>query len=329
MVNMNGDLSGMNPMPLRSSVLRMLREHQGTLSGQTIAARLSVSRVAVWKQVGVLREQGYRIESSPSGYTLLDQGDLLLPWEIAPAGAGLRLLRRVASTMDVAREEAEAASETQAPEGSRDLLVIADEQERGRGRRGRTWISPRGGLYLTYLLHPRASLTEGWMYQTAAALALARVLRDRFRIPARLKWPNDLLVDERKIAGVLTEIRGEGSEIRWISVGLGVNVNVPVGMEGTTSISALLGKDIARKDLVEAWLGEMDRRLLRLPDESPRAEWVSLCCTLGRRVIVRAGEREVRGFAEGIGSHGELLLRDGSGSTGRIAAGDCLHENDR
>lgn len=216
-------------------------------------------------------------------------------------------LGQVSSTQDALRSLLERGEATGATEGT---VIVAETQEAGRGRRGRRWRSPRGGLYVSILLHsdPLLSLMAG--------LAVARALRDE-GIDARLKWPNDVLVGEKKIAGILVEaVRG------WALVGIGVNVS-EVPLPTATSAEAETGREVSLEVLLERilrHLGQARERVLPAYRE--------LCSTIGRRVLVESGvgptRRRLTGLARGVDPLGRLLVEAEEGLEA-VAAGSCRH----
>jgi len=191
------------------------------------------------------------------------------------------------------------------------FLVLAEEQERGEGRRGRTWVSPRGGLYASLVVSPRPLLA------VRAGVAVATTLRD-CGIAAVLKWPNDVLVRDRKIAGVLIEVLDDAA-----IVGIGVNL-APVLVPGATSLFEEVGHVVERDDLLEGIL----RRLLAEDEEGLPERYTELCATIGRRVRLEFGgggsHRALVGRALGIDGSGRLVVESG-GRVEAVSTGDCLH----
>ena len=233
---------------------------------------------------------------------------------IVRAGVKIHFFPEVESTMDVARELAR-RGETGA--------VVADIQRRGRGRHGRTWLSPRGGLYLTLILRsapPRLSLLP-----LAAGVAVARALRRLYGIEVRLKWPNDLLYRERKLGGILLEASFHREIPEFILLGLGLNLNTPVSGEEPRAISLLeiLGHRVDRDELLRVLLAEILHSLELSPEDILRS-WKSLSATLGQEVRVHTPHGEIRGRALDLTPQGGLLLETPEGLR-EVLSGDCIH----
>lgn len=296
------------------------------LNGEKLARELSISRVAVSKHIAKLRGLGYEIEGRPGvGYRMLGGPDLPLPAEVNPllttrfwadlTGGGV-----TGSTNDDARALARAG----AAEGT---VVLASRQTGGRGRLGREWDSPEGGVYLSAILRPAVAPPGIASLALVVALGVARGLRSLGFSPT-LKWPNDVLLGGRKLAGVLLEAMGEADRLAWVVVGIGINVHRPEsgGLEGA------------------AWLDEIQPGI-RMPQVAAavldgiasayaewlaggfgalRAEYEEACAMLGRVVTVRdlGGEVRASGIACGVDDDGRLLVRAEGGSTVAVVAGD-------
>lgn len=303
---------------ISSSIIRRLRAASGDwVSGKAIGDVLGISRAAVWKHIQHLRSMGYKIESSTRlGYRLLGPEPIYLH---IPKGICSRLimLESVGSTNDFAREIASGSESW--------TVVIAEIQTAGRGRLGREWLSPTGGIWMSIILKPRVPPSEAFRYTMAASVAVCRSLRDLYGLNARIKWPNDVLVNGRKICGILTEISAELDIINYIVIGIGINANMSASSLpeewNATTISAELGMEISRVELIIRVLEEM-RALLESGELYQ--EWVRLSDTINRRVRVR-GFGEVIGLAESLEPDGALILRRDDGKLVRILAGDCIH----
>lgn len=235
-------------------------------------------------------------------------------------GRNVRYLPRVASTQDIARAEAEGG----VPEGT---AVLAEEQTSGRGRLGRPWLSPAGkNIYVTLILRPPA-----WRLRSlsiVAPLAVAEALEGAAGLASRVKWPNDVLVGGRKIAGILieTELAGEGVNYALVGVGLNVNLDVaaaPEIAEIATSVRRELSREVSREELLAALLNAFERRYEEAAaSDAAFLAWRSRLDTLGRRVRATLGERVEEGVAEDVDAEGSLLLRRDDGSLATVEAGD-------
>jgi len=233
-------------------------------------------------------------------------------------GRQLVYLTRTTSTQDVAAGEAARG----APDGT---FVIAEEQTAGRGRLDRSWVSPPGAnLYLTLVLRP--SVQRLRLLSVVSGLAVAEALEPATGLSPRLKWPNDVLVGERKIGGALIRSELRGDAVDYALVGIGVNVNfdvaaVPEIAEIATSVRRETGADASREELLAALLNAFET-LYEEPAEAVLAAWRSRLDTLGRRVRATLGERVEEGVAEDVDGDGSLLIRRDDGSLAVVEAGD-------
>jgi BirA family biotin operon repressor/biotin-[acetyl-CoA-carboxylase] ligase len=216
-------------------------------------------------------------------------------------------------------------AESRAPEGT---VVVAEEQTAGRGRLGRPWVSPRGGVWLSVILRPDLPLPRVPLIGLAASVAAARSILTTTGLAARVKWPNDVLVGGRKVVGVLLEAGAEGE---WVVVGIGVNANVshaalPKGAGyPATSLQELLGRPMDRVALLQALLGELERGYdgLRLGDTpSVLRRWREMSDTLGRNVRVETAAGAIEGVAADIDGEGALLIERRGGAIQRVVAGE-------
>jgi BirA family biotin operon repressor/biotin-[acetyl-CoA-carboxylase] ligase len=312
------------------AVLQVLRGAPDPVSGEKLAAQLGLSRAAVWKRIQRLKAQGYAIEGSPRrGYRLLAVPDKLLPEEIL---LGLRTRRltgpvhhyeTLGSTNDLAKDLAARG----APEGT---VVVAETQTGGRGRLGREWDSPAGvGLYASLVLRPMLPPLELPQITLTTAVAVVRALRRAAGVTPGIKWPNDLLLDGKKLGGILTEMESESDRIRHVVVGLGLNVNnpgFPPQLAATaTSLALATGKTYARVDLLKAWLEEFEglyERFLHQGFPEILEEWKAAAVTLGQAVTVRQGPRTIAGQALDVAADGALLLRTADGDVVRVTSGE-------
>lgn len=212
---------------LRDQVLALLKAGDAPCSGEGMSRTLGVSRAAVWKAVEALRQEGYVISSAPHrGYRLEDSPDLLSPGELAGALAGRTVGAALLclDTVDSTNNELKRRADTR-PDG---LAVLAQEQTGGRGRLGRSFVSPAGkGLYLSVLLRPQCVLADAGMLTAWTAVAVCRALERCCGVRAGIKWPNDIVLEGRKLCGILTELEleAETAALRHVIVGVGINVS--------------------------------------------------------------------------------------------------------
>ncbi|ASJ02413.1 hypothetical protein A3L09_03670 [Thermococcus profundus] len=233
--------------PQKRRILEFLRKND-TVSGELIGRELGISRTAVWKHVEELKELGYGIESTSIGYRLVYDPGIPYPWELDVESVYYRVTR---STMDEARKLAEKGS----PSG---LFVIAGEQRSGKGRRGRGWHSPPGGLYFSLILRPGMPMEDVRRVEESALLAVEGFMNSLgLNADASRRG---IIVNGRKIGGILTEAYGEVDEVRFVILGVGINVNNPVP-EGATSLSLELGKSPSLLEVARSLFGVLLKEL--------------------------------------------------------------------
>jgi BirA family transcriptional regulator, biotin operon repressor / biotin---[acetyl-CoA-carboxylase] ligase len=314
-------------------ILRALRTCEGGVSGADLAEELGVRRAAVWERIQELRDLGYVIEASPhQGYRLLSAPDVLHADDLLARldrnrviGRDVRVFEETTSTNDIV----EKLARDDVAEG---VVVFAETQTRGRGRLGRVWVSPRGkGLWLSILLRPSLRPVAVTRLTIAAAMALVRAVEGSTGLRAGVKWPNDLVLGGRKVAGILLETRADQDRVRHVIMGIGVDVNqagaeFPPDLRGAvTSLRMESGRFLSRSDLAVALLRELDRDYARAVGngfDALAAEWESRCVTLGQRVSIQAGQRWVEGRAESLDADGALLVRTQHGRLERMTGGD-------
>ena len=232
---------------------------------------------------------------------------------------------RLESTNDTAIRMAEDG----VPEGT---VVVALEQTSGRGRLGRTWSSPPGdGLYLSVILRPGVPFDQFWQMAFVAALAAAEAIRQVSGLTPEIKWPNDVLLNGRKVCGILVETREHGETGRPVIVGIGANLNnrefPPDIADKATSIMLETGQPVSPRQMEEALLSCLDRfytEYLRDGFAPTLAQWKTLDCTAGRRVSVVTGAGVVEGTAQEVDSNGDLIVRRDDGTTARVTAGEVI-----
>lgn len=304
---------------MKAKIINRLRASGGFVSSSGLCSELGISRVAVWKHVRRLQALGYKIASGPKGYRLVFEPDTLFPWQFPGREERIVHLAEASSTMDVAKDAARRGCPAF-------TVVTADRQSAGRGRLHRVWQSAAGGLYFTVVLRPDIPVLQSVRVTFLASAALARVLRSRYGIEAGLKWPNDILVNGRKLCGLLSEMEAESDRLAFLNIGIGINVNnrVPAVEPPATSMKALLGRSVARREILTGFLDEFEPRMAAGGWESAIAEWKPLSVTLGRPVRIVAGRYEMRGVAVDVDVDGALILQEPGGSTQKIVYGDCF-----
>jgi BirA family biotin operon repressor/biotin-[acetyl-CoA-carboxylase] ligase len=311
----------------KEEILQVLREKGDYVSGEQIAELLGVSRAAVWKQVQALTREGYEIESHQNrGYRLVSAPDKLYVAEVRN-GLQTRLIgckvvhfETTTSTNIVARELAEEG----AAEGT---VVIAETQTRGKGRLGRQWITQPGGAWLSLVLKPGIDPAHAANVTLLAAVSVTKALRER-GVEAVIKWPNDVLVNGKKICGILTEMSAETDAVNFIVLGIGVNVNNDVPLETATTLKAELGQKVDRVKFVQGLLESLEEDYLTFREQGFTPilwSWRRYSDTLGRPVEVTYQGEIIRGVAQDIADDGSLIVKTKDGSVRKIVSGDCIH----
>ena len=321
-------------MTTDTRILTALRgSSSGFVSGAELSTQLGITRAAIWARIDELRKLGYEIAASPhGGYQLLSVPDVLHADDLLSlvhgnkiVGRDIRVFQETASTNDIV--------EKLARDGVKEgVVVFAESQRRGRGRLGRKWISPaRKGLWFSVLLRPDLRPQSATQLTVAAATALFRAIRDITGLTPEIKWPNDILIKGRKIAGVLTELSAELDQVNHLILGIGVDVNqtatdFPSELRKTaTSLKIEAGRPIHRADLAAAILRELDRDYARIVSQDfakVADEWQHQCTTIGQRVAIHIGDRVIQGHAESLDDDGALLVRTQHGRLERVIGGD-------
>lgn len=306
---------------MKGQILNILKTETDVVSGEILSASLGISRVSVWKHIKKLQEVGYNIEATPKGYLFISAPDALYPWEFGEKEHNIHYFDEVDSTMDIARELAR----KQCPHFT---VVIAGRQKKGRGRLKRSWLSSEGGLYFTIVVRPKIPPVLSSRVNFAASMILAQTLRNLFSINAMVKWPNDILVDGKKISGILSEMEAEIDRVSFISIGIGINVNNdPTTYEPmATSLKKILGKKVPRIEVLKAFLDHF-KDAVNDPDfNNVVSEWKKYTETLNRHVRIVTTHEVSEGLAVDVDDNGALMLKLEDGSVKKIIYGDCFHE---
>jgi len=313
-----------------TSPLLAALEGRGWQSGAAIAQRLGISRAAVWKQVERLRTRGYGIEAvAGRGYRLVSQSDLLLPEavrrEFRPSLLHGDIVHR--DSVDSTNLLAAALAREGANEGT---VVLAEQQTAGRGRLGRSWVSPaRINLYCSVILRPAIPPLEVPRLTLVAGIAVAEAILVSADVRAAIKWPNDVLIDGRKVAGVLTELEAEADRVRFVIVGIGVNLNAtlddfpPELRDKATSLALASGEPVERARFAARLLTALDAAyatFLRGGFAALRHRYEELHCLTGQPVTVD-GKPPLTGTVRGVDDSGALLV-ESAGQLQRVVSGE-------
>lgn len=309
---------------IHSRILTLLfRAPNHCLSIQDLTRDVTISRPQAETLINEIKMAGIPIETTGNTYTLIDPEDLLSPWGFDSETQNKILhYLQVPSTMNMARIMAEQGAAHMS-------CCVAEQQSAGRGRMDRTWLSPKGGLWFSLILRPQSPPAQAYIFNFAAAVSLHAAIRDLYGLDARVKWPNDLLLDGKKLTGLLSEIQIKDNAIRYLITGIGINVNntpvsTPRGL-APISLKAALGKPVPRRPLLKAFLSNFTE-LSSAPDiPGIMASWKSCSATMGARVTIETHNRTVIGTAVDVDDSGTLIVRTPDGKKEEIIYGDCFH----
>ncbi len=320
-------------------VLQFLKAHRlEHLSGEDLSEVLHISRVAIWKHIKKIQSLGYKIESKQNlGYRLIDTTNLLLPWEIMEdlktkqIGNKVYYFDSIDSTQSFATNIAKSQNEFGA-------VIIAESQTLGKGRLGRQWVSPKGGIWLSVILQPKFDISKITLIPFAVAIALSNAIEKSLKIKTELKWPNDLTIRGKKVAGIIIDASIESTRIESIVVGVGINFKIKpkeiehrIKQKGNFYGVETLVRDNKTKPvkLVKAFLEELEdilQELERGKAQSIIAQWTKKSSTIGRQITVNSSGTKTTGKAIRLDRDGTLVIKSGT-KTRWITSGDISHQN--
>jgi BirA family biotin operon repressor/biotin-[acetyl-CoA-carboxylase] ligase len=314
-------------------ILRVFHTEEGFISGEHLSRELGISRTAVWKHISKLRESGYRIEAVTSrGYRLISSPNSIDPHEVNASLNSIRVGRQLVFLEETTSTNTDAfrLAEDGAAEGT---VVLADSQTGGKGRRGRVWVSPTGvNLYCSIVLRPIIMPHEAPQLTFISAVAVARTIEQTTKLFPEIKWPNDILVSGKKVAGLLNEMSAETDGINFVILGIGVNLNMSADQfsvdlrHPATSLFLESGVHVDRSHFAGTLLSELDRLYadFMVHGFGPiREEWQQRCNAKGRQVLVSdSGTTCTGGRFIGLDSDGALLLLTDDDILHRITCGD-------
>ena len=316
---------------MQKRILEYLSNKNDYISGDAISARLGVSRQALWKHIQELRNLGYDIVAVPHlGYRIHSTPDRLFDFEVTRdlgtkfVGKKIYYFDSLASTMN----EALKLGLDNAPEGS---LVLAETQTKGKGRLGRIWFSPKyKGIYLSLILRPKILPSEASILTLLSAVSVCDAVKKICAMDVQIKWPNDILINNKKVGGILTQLNAETDRVGFMAIGIGLNVNndKKTLIAGATSLKEQIKENVSRVELLQQLLRqlEMDYLLFQHKGPAPIIErWRQHTITLGRRVKVYTQNKHYEGEALDIDNDGGLIIRNDAGLNTKVTAGDVMH----
>jgi BirA family biotin operon repressor/biotin-[acetyl-CoA-carboxylase] ligase len=319
-------------------VLTFLQTHNTEyLSGQDLSDVLKISRVAVWKHIKKIQELGYTVESKQKlGYKLISNSELLLPWEIT-SNLKTKSIGQQAyyfDSIDSTQNQALKMADDPANEG---VVIVAEKQTGGRGRSGRKWVSPKGGIWISIILQPEFDISITTLFPIASALALSIAIEKTFSIKPELKWPNDLTIKGKKLAGMLVDVSLESNKIENLVLGVGINFDVDVkqiekSLKGTPNFYGVASlKDHNQKvkpiQLVQTFLLELEKIYKSLSARQTKkiiSEWTLRSSTIGKNVELNTTDGKIKGKAVRIDDDGTLIISENN-KTHKVIAGDIVH----
>lgn len=323
---------------MQERILEFLKKKQEYISGDLISHRLGISRQALWKHIQELKNDGYDIAAVPHlGYRLVSSPDRLYPFEVRShlptrfVGKHVHYFDVVSSTMNMAME----LGMNGAPEGT---IVVAETQTKGRGRLGRSWVSPKHrGIYMSLILRPNLPPAIAPLLTLLVGVSACEAIKDFTGLDAQIKWPNDVFMHNKKVGGILTELNAEMDATRFVSIGIGLNVNHDKKIESlhATSLKEQKKEDIDRIGLLQELLCKIEANYILFcrPDSSGWKKrssviiekWRQYSLTLGKRVRIAFQKAHLEGEAVDIDVDGGLLIRTDSGTVEKVMSGDVVH----
>lgn len=317
-----------------NKILKILYDEKNEyVTVSEIGSAVDISLSQLENEIDKLRAKGYAIDQNEHGYKLNGAPNLLLPYEIKKGlktqflGKNIHFFKEVDSTNDVARELADEG----AAEGT---IVVAESQRSGKGRRGKRWISPSGGVWMTIILRPDIEPSRAPQLTLVTGVAVAETLDQECGLNIGIKWPNDILIGDKKVSGILTEVKTKNGNVDYVLVGIGIDLNLDISSfppdlrGGATSLKAELDREIRGAELVQRFLQRFEilyaqfnagdfREILR--------QWRKLSSTIGKYVEVHKKGRTVYGEAVGVNKDGKLILELEDGTLRKVISGECIH----
>ena len=316
-------------------ILNFLESHESEyLSGQDLSDVLKISRVAVWKHIEKIRSLGYRIDSKQKrGYKFVNRTEKLLPWEITKKikskfiGRRIYYFDEIDSTQNYALQISNNTNENGA-------IIIAEKQTHGKGRLNRKWYSPEGGIWLSVIIHPELQISDATIIPLAASLALCESIKKVHKIKTDVKWPNDITIDDKKVAGMLIDTSIQGNKVENLVLGIGINFAVNIqqiekrlkkstNFYGVTSLFPEKNSP-SKIELLVQFLLELEKvinSLIKGKNAQIIRDWSKHTNMFGKAISVNTGNGKISGIAKKIDSDGALIIKTGTKNR-RIFVGD-------
>ena len=320
-------------------VLSFFQTHDSEyLSGEDLSDVLKISRVAVWKHIKKIQSLGYKIESKQKlGYRLINETEKLLPWEITKdlktktVGKRVYYFEEIDSTQNFAQQIA-------LDEKENGTIVIAEKKTAWKGRLDRKWTSPKGGIWFSLIIHPKFDVSTSTLVPIAGAVALAKAIKNTLNIDVSVKWPNDITLNGKKVAGMLVDASFQANNIDYLILGIGINFDIDAKkIEKRLSKSAnFYGVNSLRKKddntppkiLLKEFLVQFEKILIQL-NKGEKAkivkEWTKKADKIGKRISINTSDGKISGVAQGIDNDGALKLKTSKGIK-KIFVGDVVLE---
>ncbi len=316
----------------KNQILDLLRESKSRpVSGEEISKLLKVSRTAIWKEIQMLRKIGYVIEAQPHlGYRLLQIPDKMFADEIHH-GLKTELIGKEIISYDEIDSTNDASWKLGEQGVKEGFCIFAERQKKGRGRLGRQWESAKSeNILLSILLRPNLAPQESAKITLMAGVSAVRASKAFTTAKIGIKWPNDLLCENQKCAGILTEMSAESDRVKFVVVGIGININSDAKSlpPGSTSLKMLSGSPVSRQDFARKFLECFEEDYLALKSgkfDRLAKDWETFSATTGKRVSVSLSGKQIQGTAQGIDADGALWVRTDNGLQEKILAGDVQH----
>ncbi|NMI83035.1 MAG: biotin--[acetyl-CoA-carboxylase] ligase [Candidatus Nitrosopelagicus brevis] len=318
-------------------VLSFFQTHDSEyLSGQDLSDVLKISRVAVWKHIKKIQTLGYKIESKQKlGYRLIDNTEKLLPWEITRdlktqlIGKRVYYFEEIDSTQNFAQNIA-------ADKKENGTIIIAEKQTSGRGRLDRKWTSPKGGIWFSLIIHPKFDVSSSTLIPILSAVALSKSIKSVLDIETEVKWPNDITMNGKKVAGVLVDASFQTNSIDYLILGIGINFDIDAKKlekrltktPNFYGIDSLRGKEkkTPPKTLLKEFLLQFEINLLQL-DKGEKSkivkEWTKRAAGIGKKITINTSNGKISGISQGIDNDGALKIKT-KNETKKIYVGDVV-----